>query len=125
MSLEQEKLTEIIIGSAMEVHRQLGPGLLESAYEECLCRELSLHEIHFGRQVPVAIEYKGIKLDCGFRMDLVIEDKVVVEIKSVEKLLKIHEAQLLTYLKLSNLHIGLLLNFNELVLKSGIKRLVN
>ena len=125
MKLDDKELTEKIIGSAIEVHRQLGPGLLENAYEECLCREFSLDKISFARQVSVAIEYKGVKLDCGFRIDLVVEDRVIIEIKSVEKLLPIHEAQLLTYLKLSGVHTGLLLNFNELVLKSGIKRFVN
>lgn len=124
MNLEDNKLTDKIIGCAIEVHRELGPGLLESAYEECLCRELAIQNIKFARQVPIPVEYKGIKLDCGFRIDLVVESEVVIEIKSVEQLQPIHEAQLLTYLKLSGLRIGLLLNFNEMTLKSGIKRLV-
>ena len=123
--LSEDELTEKIIGCAIEVHRHLGPGLLENAYEECLCRELALQGINFERQVSLPVEYKGVKLDCGYRMDLVIKGKAVVEIKTVEKLIPLHEAQLLTYLKLSGLRVGLLLNFNTPVLRSGIKRLVN
>jgi GxxExxY protein len=122
--LAEDELTEKIIGCAIEVHRHLGPGLLENAYEECLCRELALQGIGFERQVSLPVEYKGVKLDCGYRMDLVIEGKAVVEIKTVEKLVPLHEAQLLTYLKLSGLRVGLLLNFNTPVLRSGIRRLV-
>jgi GxxExxY protein len=118
-------LTELIIGAAIEVHRQTGPGLMESVYEECLCFELNRLGLHFKRQVELPVRYKGVKLDCGFRMDLVVESSVVVELKAVECLLPIHSAQLLTYLKLSGMHVGLLLNFNEPVLKKGIKRLVN
>ena len=114
----------MIIGGAIEVHRGLGPGLLESAYEECLCYELSKRGIAFERQVSVPVRYKEVKLDAGFRIDVWVERKVVVEVKAVEKLLPIHEAQVLTYLKLSDCRLGLLLNFNVEVLRDGIKRLV-
>jgi GxxExxY protein len=118
-------LTETIIGAAIEVHRVTGPGLMESVYEECLCYELSQRGLRFQRQVELPVSYKGIKLDCGFRMDLVVEDSVVLELKTVDQLLPIHSAQLLTYLKLSGKKLGLLINFNEPVLKEGLKRLVN
>ena len=118
-------LTELIIGAAIEVHRHTGPGLMESAYEECLCYELSQRGLRFARQVQLPVLYKGVKLDCGYKMDLVVEDAVVLELKTVDRLLPIHSAQLLTYLKLSGKKIGLLLNFNEPVLSKGIKRLVN
>ena len=108
----------------MEVHRHLGPGLLESAYEECYCHELKLQNIPVERQRALPLEYKGIKLDCGYRMDVVADGKVVVEIKCVEKIVPIHEAQLLTYLNLSGLSVGLILNFHSRLLKEGIKRLV-
>ncbi len=120
-----EELTKLIIGSAIEVHRHTGPGLLESAYEECLCYELSQRGLSFKRQVDLPVSYKGIKLDCGYKMDLVVEDKVVLELKAIDQLLPIHSAQLLTYLKLSGIRVGLLLNFHEPVLKKGIKRLLN
>jgi GxxExxY protein len=119
------RLTEMIIGAAIEVHRQTGPGLMESAYEECLCYELSQLGLNFKRQVNLPILYKGIKLDCGYKMDLLVEDTVVLELKTVEHLLPIHSAQLLTYLKLSGKKIGLLMNFNEPILTKGVKRLVN
>lgn len=119
-----DSLTNQIIGLAIEVHRQLGPGLLESAYEECLCYELKDHGIAFRRQVPLPIIYKSMRLDCGYRMDIVVDKSLVLELKTVEQLLPVHEAQLLTYLKLSELKIGLLLNFNTAVLKNGIKRMV-
>jgi GxxExxY protein len=123
--LLQEDLTEKIIGATIEVHRALGPGLLESAYEECLCRELSLRGITFQRQVPLPVEYKGVKLDCGYRLDLVIEDAVVLELKCVEHVLPVHEAQLLTYLKLTGKRIGLIINFNVATLvRGGIVRKV-
>jgi GxxExxY protein len=120
-----ESITDQIIGAAIEVHRETGPGLLESVYEECLCYELSQRGLHFQRQVPLPVVYKGIKLDCGFKMDLLVEDTVVLELKTVEHLLPVHSAQLLTYLKLSGKQLGLLLNFNEPVLRRGLKRLVN
>ncbi len=118
-------LTEQIIGSCIEVHRVLGPGLLESAYEECLCRELTLRGISFQRQLPLPVEYKNVKLDCGYRLDVLVNEQVVVEIKSVDILLPIHHAQVLTYLKLGEWSLGLLINFNVAVLTCGIKRIVN
>ena len=117
-------LTREIIGAAIEVHRHLGPGLLESAYQQCLIRELSLKEIPFKREWPLPLEYKGVRLGCGYRLDLLVGDAVVVEIKSVETLTSIHDAQLLTYLKLGGWKVGLLINFNVEVLKTGIHRKV-
>ena len=124
MAFENDRLTEKVIGLAIEVHRQLGPGLLESAYEECLCLELQEAGLAFRRQVPLPITYKSIRLDCGYRLDLLIEDQLILELKSVEGLLPIHEAQVLTYMKLIGVRTGLLLNFNSAVLKSGIRRLM-
>lgn len=118
-------LTEKIIGAAIEVHKTLGPGLLESAYEGCLAHELSLAGTSFDRQVPLSVSYKSLLLDCGYRLDFLIEKMVVLELKAVEGLQPIHEAQLLTYLKLGGWPIGLLINFNVPVLKNGIKRMVN
>jgi GxxExxY protein len=123
--LLEEQLTERIIGAAMEVHKQTGAGLLESCYEQCLYHELTLRGIKFRRQVDLPVQYKGILLDCGYRIDLIVEERVIVELKSVEKLLPIHEAQLLTHLRLSGLRVGLLMNFNVVVLKDGIVRRVN
>ena len=114
-----------VIGAAIEVHRALGPGLLESVYEECLCRELELRGVPYERQRELPVEYKGAKLDCGYRLDIVVADKLIVELKACEKLQPIHEAQLLTYLRLTGMKVGLLINFNVSVLKEGIKRLVN
>lgn len=116
------QLTGTIIGAAIEVHRILGPGLLESVYEECLCRELALRDIEFERQQELPIQYKGVSLDCGYRLDIIVDGRVVLELKSCEKLEPIHEAQVLTYLKLTVLRIGLLINFNVPVLIDGIKR---
>ena len=121
----EDRITDKIIGAAIEVHRVLGPGLLESAYEECLCYELSLRELKFKRQVPLPIAYKGIKLACGYKMDLLVDDLVVVELKTVERLLQVHSAQLLSYLRLSGKPVGLLINFNSPTIKSGLKRIVN
>jgi GxxExxY protein len=121
----ENQITEKIIGSAIEVHRSLGPGLLESAYEECLCYELTQSELQYKRQVPLPVVYKGVNLECGYRMDLVVEELVVVEIKAVERILPVHEAQLLSYLKLHNKKVGLLMNFHIPVLKNGLKRIVN
>ncbi len=118
------RTTESIIGAAIEVHRALGPGLLESAYEECLCRELALRDVLFERQKPLPVVYKGLMLDCGYRLDLVVDDRVVVELKAVDQLEPIREAQLLTYLRLGGWRAGLLLNFNVPMLKRGIKRLL-
>lgn len=122
--LVYEELTHEIRGAAIEVHKEMGPGLLESAYEECLCRELSLRGLSFQRQVPLPVTYKGVKLDCGYRLDLVVEDRVVLELKSVEAIEPIHKAQLLTYLRLSGKRVGLLMNLNTAVMKDGIKRMV-
>lgn len=118
------ELTDAIIGASMEVHRALGPGLLESTYEMCLCRELSIRGVHFERQVPISVEYKGVKLDCGYRADVVVNDSILIEIKAIDSLLSIHEAQLLSYLKLGGWKIGLLINFNVELLKHGIRRRV-
>jgi GxxExxY protein len=122
--LVEEQLTEQIIGAAIEVHRELGPGLLESAYEQCFCHELHLRALQFRCQIDLPVQYKGLKLDCGYRVDVVVEDSVVVELKSVEQVLPIHQAQLLTYLRLSGKKVGLLINFNVPVLKNGIVRRV-
>ena len=122
--LLHEELTHTIIGLAIEVHRSLGPGLLESAYEECLCYELKASGIPFARQVALPIAYRSIKLDCGYRMDIVVDGRLILELKTVENLLPLHEAQLPTYLKLSGIKTGLLINFNVPVLKVGLKRLV-
>ena len=118
------QITEAIIGASIEVHKTLGAGLLESAYEECLCRELNLRDVNFVRQLSLPVEYKGIKLNCGYRLDLLVENRIVVEIKAVEKINPIHEAQLLTYLRLGEWEAGLLINFNTLRLKDGIRRKV-
>jgi GxxExxY protein len=118
-------LTGKIIGAAIEVHKALGPGLLESAYEECLCRELQLSQLACERQVALPIQYKGIKLDCGYRLDLIVEKMVILELKACEHIEPIHKAQLLTYLKLSGIRVGLLLNFNVPVMRDGIIRIVN
>lgn len=122
--MELNELSEIVIGGAIEVHRALGPGLLESSYELCLCRELNVRGISFERQKAVPIEYKGVKLDCGYRADLVVADNLLVEIKAVDALLPIHDAQLLSYMKLGGWTVGLLLNFNVRFLKDGIRRRV-
>jgi len=120
----RDPLTDKVIGLAIEVHRSLGPGLLESAYEGCLCYEFTQHGIQFERQLPLPIHYKNVRLDCGYRLDIVVERSLILEIKSVEQLLRLHEAQLLTYLKLSGIRTGLLLNFNVMLMREGIKRLV-
>jgi len=122
--LYEVELTEAIIGALIEVHRHLGPGLLESAYQECFCRELELRGIRFERQKPIPLEYKGVQLDCGYRIDLLVEGRVLVEIKAVEELAPVHEAQLLTYMRLANVRVGLLVNFNVPVLKEGLRRRV-
>ena len=118
-------LSGIVIGAAIEVHKVLGPGLLESAYEECLCHELKLRGIQFERQVELPIEYKGVKLDCAYRMDIVADCQLILELKSCANLEPIHQAQLLTYLKLTGIKVGLLINFNVPILRKGIKRLAN
>ena len=121
----ENQITDRVIGAAIEVHRHLGPGLLEAAYEECMCYELAHAGLRFTRQTSIPVTYKGLKLNCGFRLDLLVEDLVVVEIKAVESVLPVHEAQLLTYLKLLDKTVGLLINFNEPALKTGIRRVVN
>jgi GxxExxY protein len=118
------ELSERVIGSAIDVHRQLGPGLLESVYEECLCFELRHAGMAYGRQVPLALVYKTIRLECGYRMDVVVERQLIIEIKAVEQLLPIHEAQMLTYLRLSGHRVALLMNFNNVALKNGLRRFV-
>jgi GxxExxY protein len=122
--LYEEELTGKIIAAAVEVHRVLGPGLLETAYQACLARELALQQIDFEQEKAVPVEYKGVKLDCGYRLDFLVEKKIVVELKAVEKILAIYEAQLLTYLKLTHCKVGLLMNFHAPVLTRGIKRMV-
>jgi GxxExxY protein len=117
-------LTDRVIGLAIEVHRHLGSGLLESAYEECLCYELATHDIEFARQVALPIVYKGMALECGYRMDLVISRCLVIEIKAIDRLIPIHDAQLLTYLRLGGYRIGLLMTFHAILLKDGLRRLV-
>ena len=117
--LLHERLTEQVIGAAIEVHRELGPGLMESAYEECLCHELHLRALKFERQMPLPVRYKGVSLDCGYRIDLVVDDLIILELKCVEHILPVHEAQLLTYLKLTGKRVGLILNFNVSVLTRG------
>jgi len=122
--LRYEELTEKILGAAIEVHKALGPGLLESAYEECLCHELSLRGLRFQRQIKVPVIYKGISLDCGYQLDIMVEETVILELKSVERITSIYEAQLLTYLKLLNKPVGFIINFNVAVLRTGIVRKV-
>jgi len=116
------RITGGVIGAAIEVHRQLGPGLLESSYRECLCREPLLRSVPFEREKPLPLEYKGIHLGCGYCLDLLVAESVVVEVKAIEALAPIHEAQLLTYLRIGGWRLGLLINFNVAVLKSGIRR---
>jgi GxxExxY protein len=120
----KDPLTNTIIAAAIEVHRLLGPGLLESAYEECLCHELHLRGLSFKRQVDLPVSYKGMRLDCGYKMDLVVGETVVLELKCVERMIPVHEAQLLTYLKLSGKRVGLLINFNAALLTQGLIRRV-
>ena len=123
--LFEQQLTGQVIGAAIEIHKALGPGLLESTYQACLRKDLQMRGIVFEYEKPLPLEYKGIKLDCGYRLDLIVGGTVVVEVKAVETLAPIHEAQLLTYLKLTGVKVGLLINFNVVVLKNGIKRLVH
>lgn len=121
---ENDEVTEKIIGAAIEVHRELGPGLMESTYDECLALELSLRGLRFERQGTLPISYKTATVLRSYRLDFVVEKKAIVELKTIEKILKLHEAQLLTYMKLSGIHVGLLINFNSAPLKDGIRRLV-
>lgn len=122
--MEFDELSNRVIGCALEVHRNLGPGLLESTYEQCLAHELRINNIPFTLQYPLPVTYKGIRLDCGYRVDLLVDNSIIVELKSIDKILPIHEAQLLTYMKLSDISIGLLMNFNVKYIKDGIKRMV-
>ncbi len=125
MKLEEiNKLTDAIIGAAIEVHRALGPGLLESAYQKCLCRELELRGIPFRTEVPLPVTYKGTSLDCGYRLDILVAETIVVEIKAIEALNRIHEVQLVTYLRLGGWKVGLLINFHEPILINGVRRKV-
>lgn len=123
MLLEKE-LTDKIIRAGIEVHKALGPGLLESAYEKCLMKEFELSQIPFRSQVDLSLEYKGIKVDAGYRIDLVVDEKVIIELKAVESIIPVHEAQLLTYMKLTGIRVGMIMNFHVPVLKDGIKRMV-
>ncbi|MBT7358090.1 MAG: GxxExxY protein [Candidatus Marinimicrobia bacterium] len=123
MLLEKE-LTGKILQCAIEVHKALGPGLLESAYEKCLMKEFELSNISFKSQIELPLEYKGIRVDAGYRIDLIVKEKVIIELKAVESLIPVHEAQLLTYMKLTGIRVGMLMNFNVPVLKDGIKRMV-
>jgi GxxExxY protein len=120
----RDELTQQIIGLAMRVHTRLGPGLLETAYERCLCHEFDQHAVPYARQVELPMDYDGVRLDCGYRADIIVASAVILELKSVERILPLHEAQLLTYLRLSRCRIGLLLNFNVVSLKNGIRRRV-
>ena len=125
MNTHLNRITEAIIGAAIEVHRALGPGLLESAYEACLAYELVHGGLRMERQKELPLCYRGVTLECGYRMDLLVEDAVVVEVKAVDRLEPIHEAQLLSYLRLSGKHLGLLINFNVKMLKTGIRRIAH
>ena len=122
---ELNSITEKIIGSAISVHKGIGPGLLESAYEECLCYEISQAGLNFKRQVPLPVIYKDVKLDCGYRLDIIVEDEIIIEVKAVQAIIPIHEAQLLSYLRMLDKRLGLILNFHSAVLKSGIRRVAN
>lgn len=122
--LYEKALTEQIIGAAIDVHRALGPGLLEAVYQACLAHELSIRSLAFEQQKPLPVEYKGTRLDCGYRLDFLVANKVVVELKAVESIHPVHEAQLITYMKLTGCKVGLLINFNEVLLKDGIRRRV-
>ena len=122
--MEFDELSNKVIGCALEVHRNLGPGLLESTYEQCLAYEMKVAGMAFKLQHPLPVEYKNIKLDCGYRIDMLVDNSIIIELKSVDKILPIHQAQLLTYMKLAGISIGLLINFNVNYLKDGIKRMV-
>jgi len=124
MKREFSEISNRVIGAAIEVHRHLGPGLLESTYQQCLTRELDLNRIAFKLEYPLPVEYKGIRLDCGYRIDMVVENTIILELKAVEKLKGIHEAQLLTYMKLAKIEQGFLINFNVLKLKQGLRSFV-
>ena len=118
------ELSNKVIGCVIEVHKALGPGLLESAYQQCLCHELRLNDIGFHIEKPLPIDYKGCRLDCGYRMDMLVEDEIILELKSVAELNRVHEAQILSYMKLANIKQGFLINFNVTLLKNGLKSFV-
>ena len=120
--MEKDPLTGKVIGCALEVHRSLGPGLLESSYQQCLAHELRLNEISFKLECPVPVEYKGVRLDCGYRIDILVEDELIIELKAIDKIQGIHKAQILTYMRLAQIETGLLINFNVERLKDGIQR---
>lgn len=120
-----DKITDKIIGAAIEVHKTLGPGLLESAYQKALVHELKLRDMAIKEQVPVPLEYKGVSLDCAYRLDILVDDQIIIELKAVEALFPIHEAQAITYLKLTGKKVCLIINFNNRFIKDGIKRIVN
>ena len=122
--MDFDELSNRVIGCAIEVHRELGPGLLESTYEQCLAHELSKNDISFKLQHPLPVIYKSVRIDCGYRIDVLVEDRLILELKSVEHIKDIHTAQLLTYMKLARIKTGLLINFNTRMLKQGIKRFV-
>ncbi len=123
--MNEDEISRIVIGCAIDVHKELGPGLLESTYEACLEYELKGRGLEVQRQLTLPVNYKGKLIDVGYRIDLMVNERVIVELKAVEEMTKVHEAQLITYLKLSGIKLGLLINFNELYLKNGIKRIVN
>jgi GxxExxY protein len=123
--MDLNQLSSKVIGAAIEVHKMLGPGLLESTYEECLCHEFDLQKLRYERQLKLPVHYKGRYLDCGYRIDVMVENTIILELKAVDTILPIHKAQLLTYLKLSDLQLGLLLNFNIPLMRDGIHRIVN
>jgi GxxExxY protein len=122
--LYEKELAHRIINAAIEVHKALGPGLMESAYQACLAREMSLQDIPFEQETSLPVEYKGVRIDCSYRLDFLVDSKVVVELKAVDNIQPVHEAQLLTYLKLTGCHVGLIINFNVPVLKDGVKGMV-
>ena len=122
--MRDKELSDAIIGAAIEIHRSLGPGLLEAVYEECLARELTLRMIPFERQKPIPLVYKDLKLECGYRLDFLVRNRIIVEIKSIEAIAPVHESVMLTYLRLSQSPLGLLINFNVPILKDGIRRFV-
>ncbi len=122
--MEFDALSKTVIGCAIEVHRELGPGLLESTYEHCLAHELALNEIQFERQKQIPVDYKGQKIDCGYRIDLLVANQLILELKCVDALAPIHQAQLMTYMKLAKVKTGMLINFNVPLLKNGLKRIV-
>lgn len=122
--MDFDALSNNVIGCALEVHKQLGPGMLESAYEQCLAHDFTLNRIIFKRPVALPVKYKGVNLDCGYRLDFLVEDELVVELKAVEAILPIHKAQMLSHLKITGLSVGLLINFNVILLKEGITRMV-